>query len=259
MCIQSFFLQKFENMVLTYMSLFVWVQRAGNSTRQLQPLRKRRMDTEKFRKQMEKNLLDPETRRLQGESRKPIPDVIFDERMLAYCKNLPPELLSGFPMGHYSARQKNAMDSRRLIGNIPEDDFFSQRKCHNAREGIVFQCQDVLKTGEVYEDEWHFSVLLMPGSVAPVVIRGIQDSSGTLIPYDGNDDCIINMGLVKGNIVQQANILFDWAVIQEFFTAISTSPTNFLRFFNTKIHIWCEGIRRHAGASSFPHFYILCS
>mmetsp|Transcript_67105 Transcript_67105/g.108795 ORF Transcript_67105/g.108795 Transcript_67105/m.108795 type:complete len:640 (+) Transcript_67105:1014-2933(+) len=211
------------------------------------------MDTQKFRKQMEQNLVDPETRRLQGDSRRPIPDVIFDERMLAYCKILPSDSLSGFPRGHYSTRQKHAMDSRRLIGDRPEDDFFGQRKCHTAREGIVFRCQDDLKTGEVYEDEWHFSVLLMPGSVAPVVIRGIKDTSGNLIPYDGNDDCIINMGLVKGNIVQQANILFDWAVIQEFFTAISTSPTNFLRFFNTKIHIWCEGIRRHDGlASRFP-------
>jgi len=253
------FVQVCENMMLTWISLFVWVQRAGNSTRELQPLRKRRMDTQKFRKQMEQNLVDPETRRLQGDSRRPIPDVIFDERMLAYCKILSPDSLSGFPRGHYSTRQKHAMDSRRLIGDRPEDDFFGQRKCHTAREGIVFRCQDDLKTGEVYEDEWHFSVLLMPGSVAPVVIRGIKDTSGNLIPYDGNDDCIINMGLVKGNIVQQANILFDWAVIQEFFTAISTSPTNFLRFFNTKIHIWCEGIRRHDGVSSFPQFHMVCA
>jgi len=210
------------------------------------------MSAEKFQKQMEKNLLDPHTRRLSSESRKPIPDVIFEERMLGLYMSLPPEMKARFPTGNYSLVQQNAMHSRKLIGDLPDQDFFIQRKAENASDGIVYRLEDDLEYGAKKEDIWYFAGLFLPGGVAPTIIRGQYDACGSLIPYDGNNDCIINMGLVKGNISQEAHILFGWEVIQEFITAISTTPTNFLRFFNTKIHMWCTGIRRHPGVLSVP-------
>jgi len=217
------------------------------------------MSAEKFQKQMEKNLQDPHTRRLSGHSRKLIPDVIFEERMLGLYKNLPPSMRARFPTGKYSLAQQNAIYSRKLIGDLPDQGFFNQRKVENASDGIVHKLEDNVESGVEREGIWHFSALFLPDGVAPTIIRGHFDTSGSLIPYDGNNDCIINMGLVKGNILQEANILFGWEVIQEFITAISTTLTNFLRLFNTKIHMWCTGIRRHDGVLSLPEFLTLCS
>jgi len=224
-----------------------------------QPLRTKRMSAEKFQKQMEKNLQDPHTRRLSGHSRKPIPDVIFEERMLGLYKSLPPTMKARFTTGEYSSAQHNAIHSRKLIGDVPDKDFFNLRKVESASDGSVFKLEDNVESGVEREGNWHFAALFLPGGVAPTIIRGHFDTSGTLIPYDGNNDCIINMGLVKGNILQQAHILFGWEVIQEFITSISTTPTNFLRFFNTKIHMWCTGIRRHDGALSLPEYVVFIS
>jgi len=231
------------------LSVHLNLQRASFSKREPQPLHKKRMDTETFQKQMERLLLDTDKRRLSCESKKPIPDVIFTEKDRGRLRTLPPELQKEFlgENGTYSELQQNAINSRRLRGDQKHQDWFGLREFESEKEGICFALHDQVDLNLVKEERQHFGALFLAGSVAAVTIRGHLDETGNLIPYDGNDDCIINMGLVAGNITHRAHILFGWEVIQEFFIAISTSPTNFLRFFETKIHTWCEGIRRHIG------------
>jgi len=231
------------------LNVYLNLQRASFSKREPQPLHKKRMDTETFQKQMERLLLDTDKRRITCESRKPIPDVIFTEKDRGRLRTLPPELQKEFlgETGTYSEIQQNAINSRRLRGDQKHQDWFGLREFESENEGICFALHDQIDLNLVHEETQHFGALFLAGSVAAVRIRGHLDETGSLIPYDGNDDCIINMGLLSGNITHRAHILFGWEVIQEFFVAISTAPTNFLRFFETKIHSWCEGIRRHTG------------
>ena len=80
-------------------------------------------------------------------------------------------------------------------------------------------------------------------------LRGHKEGN-VVVPYDGNDHGILNMGLVKGFKDSEATVLFGWEVITEFYQAVATSDTNFNRHFQLKLKMWCDGVRQHPGRTA---------
>jgi hypothetical protein len=214
------------------------------------PVRLRRMQIHQFQAQMERRMkFDGKmglTRILTCSSTLCIPNTIFSEVLRKKFDSLSPENQSKTSFKKYTKDQEDSIGRRGLFGQGQED-FFNQRAFHCPTDGVVSILCDPYH--DQYDTAQNFGGLFLIGGVAAVHLRGHKEGN-VVVPYDGNDHGILNMGLVKGFKDSGATVLFGWEVITEFYQAVATSDTNFNRHFQLKLKMWCDGVRQHPGRTA---------
>jgi len=206
----------------------------GVSTK-TQSVRMRRMSLPAIQSRLEKRLeSDGDTRKLVGKSRRKIPDAPCELQLRA-MQSLPLHMRSEFSMREYTEDQRIAM-KLRVPASLQDlrvsgiDEFVTLRDRGHGQ----------------YASSGSPGCLFHVGFVQAVNVLPSIDHEGKEIQFDGCDDAVINMGPIG---VTGVCMLFSWELIRLFWDTLRREQTNFTRFVQSHLDLWCTSIRTHRGLS----------
>jgi hypothetical protein len=183
---------------------------------------------------------DTVKRRLQGLSRHLIPDVVKPGSGLENLfKNMSQDARESFHFEKFSELQTVCYAGVRP--NIAQS-------MSNISDGWTYLEDTADENSYASVSNWEDACLFTRGGVQPVRVRGLE-KDGEIVPFDGNEFCILNMGNHRtsirgsGNNVSNCVILFGWEVICHFWDEVARCGMTWASFVEGQLTAWCASLR----------------